>query len=80
MGQAGPQPDEVGPEFGMTSCRGRALQALGAADSKDGVPADLQQGACIVIDRNVLRLSRRFDVVLECRIDAGDEFAQRPPR
>jgi hypothetical protein len=79
MCQAGPQLYEVCPQLGLTRCRGRALEPLGAADSKDGIPAHLKQGAGVLIDRNVLSLSRSFDVILEYWVDAGDKLAHSGP-
>lgn len=75
MCQAGRQLHEVGPEFGLSRCRRRALEPLGAAESKNGFLAHLKKCARVLVERNVLRLSSRFDVVLKYGIDIGNKLA-----
>lgn len=76
MGQAGPQLHEIGSQFGLTRCRGGSFQPIGAPVSKDGLPAYLKKCARVLVERNLLRLGRSLDVVLEYGIDVGNKLAQ----
>jgi len=60
----------------LTRCRSRALQPIGAPDSKERIPPNLKEGARILIEGNALSLSGSLDVVFKNWIDVGDELAQ----